>query len=173
MNIFLIGYRGTGKSTISKLLSKKLQKGFLDTDDLIVSIREKSIPEIFEKEGEKRFRKCETAALKKAVRENPSAVIATGGGLVLKPQNQRILRRNGICIYLFASEDEIYSRIFGDENRPALTNKSPRQEIHDVLAARKPIYESLADFSLDTGNQEAEKSAELILDALSKRGDLK
>jgi shikimate kinase len=147
-NLYLIGYRGTGKTTLGKIIAEKLGKNFVDTDDLIVELAGKSIPKIFEEDGEEKFREIETEALKKAS-EKEDYVIACGGGIIVKERNFKFLKTGIVCL-LTASEETIYKCIFEDGNRPSLTDKDPRTEIHEVLEFRKPLYEKASDFEVST-----------------------
>lgn len=149
-NLFLIGYRGTGKTTLGKIVSKKLNKNFVDTDDLIVEIAGKSIPEIFQNDGEEKFREIETNALKIASQKD-NCVIACGGGIIVKQRNFEFLKKGIVCL-LSASEDTIYKIIHKDQNRPSLTGKDPKTEIHEVLEKRMPLYKKAADFEVSTTN---------------------
>lgn len=161
-NLYLIGYRGTGKTTIGLIVADILKKEFIDTDNIIVKLAKKSIPEIFNEDGEEKFREYETKALKLASQKE-NAIISCGGGIILKEKNNKLLKRGIVCL-LSASEETIYNRIYKDKNRPALTNKDPRKEIHDVLEFRKPLYKKLADFEINTDKIGKEKHAINIIE---------
>lgn len=160
-NLYLIGYRGTGKTTIGLIVADILQKEFVDTDELIVQIAKKTIPEIFSEYGEEKFREYETNALKIAS-EKENAIISCGGGIIVKERNFEYLKKGIVCL-LNSSEDIIYKRIYKDKNRPALTDKDPRQEIHDVLEFRMPLYKKAADFEINTDETGKEKHAKKII----------
>lgn len=147
-NLFLIGYRGTGKTTLGKFIAKNLNKNFLDTDDLIVEIANKTIPEIFKDDGEEKFREYETKALKKAS-EMKNTIIGCGGGVIVNDRNFKILSTGVVCL-LTSDKKEIFKRIYNDSNRPALTNKNPMEEIEYLLKVRGPLYKKAADFEIDT-----------------------
>ncbi len=147
-NLFLIGYRGTGKTTLGKIVAKKLNRKFIDTDDLIVQIAKKTIPRIFSEDGEEKFREIETNALKIASEEK-NAIISCGGGIIVKEKNFKILKTGIVCL-LTASEETIYKCIYNDKNRPSLTNKDPKTEIHEVLEFRMPLYKKAANFEIST-----------------------
>ncbi len=161
-NLFLIGYRGTGKTTIGKLLAKKLKKPFIDLDELIVNNTGKSIPQIFAKEGEAKFRDYETNALKQ-VCENTNQVISCGGGIITREENIGLLKKNGFVVLLKASPETIFNRIYGDKNRPALTDKDPLGEIKLMLEKRRTAYEKAKEFELWTDKENAKKCSERIL----------
>lgn len=160
-NLFLIGYRGTGKTTIGMIVAKKLGKNFVDTDDLIVKIANKSIPKIFSEDGEEKFRKIETAALKKAS-EMENSVISCGGGIITKDRNFEILKKGVVCL-LTLNKKEIYRRIYTDSNRPSLTDKDPMAEIEHLLEVRGPLYKKAADFTIKTDYLKKSEISEIII----------
>ncbi len=167
MNIYLIGYRGTGKTHIGRELAKALEKEFTDTDDLIAEKAGKSIPEIFEDDGEEKFRDIEFNVLGEvAVKGN--LVVGCGGGIILRKENIETLKKSGVVILLEASPEKIYNRISGDRNRPALTNKNEFEEIRHVLAERKENYEKAADYTIDAGNFSIRENVEQIICILKK-----
>ncbi len=170
MNIYLIGYRGSGKSTLGKIISEKLNFEFTDTDDLIIKAERKTIPEIFEKAGESYFRKIESDALKK-ISGRKNLVVSTGGGIILNEKNRALMRKTGFCVYLKADTDILFRRIEGDGNRPPLTKLPPREEVDHILSLRIPLYTELAELSLDTGEFSAGECAEKIIQALKTRGE--
>lgn len=151
--MILIGYRGTGKSSIGKRLAQRLQTPFYDTDDLIEAAAGRSIREIVAAEGWDGFRQIE----KKIIRELPvrhKAVVATGGGAVMDEGNAKILKNSGIVIWLQADLKTILQRIDRDstsgEKRPSLSGEDIRQETAAILEKRTPVYKSLADFTINT-----------------------
>ena len=148
-NLFLIGYRGTGKSALGKKISKKLKMPFVDTDEIIVKLAGKNIPEIFANDGEEVFRQFETDALKKAC-EKKGQIISCGGGIIVKERNHSLLMENGIVCLLKADAKTIFRRIYKDGNRPALTDKDPYEEIVHLLEVRGPLYEKVKTFEVDT-----------------------
>ena len=152
MNIVLIGYRGSGKSSVGKKLASKLWLDFVDSDALIIERAGMTIREIFEKEGEAGFREREVAVIQElAGRDN--LVIAAGGGAVLDPTNVEALKKNGKIIWLHAEPDVLHERIQADTEtnatRPNLTSAGGLEEIKDVLAQRMTIYKSAAHVRLD------------------------
>jgi len=161
--IVLIGYRGTGKSSIGKSLSKKTGLGYLDTDQLIEDTTGKKIPQIFESEGEAGFRDIEQHVIAR-IPSGPG-IISTGGGAVIRPANVQMLRMNSIVILLTSAPDVIYQRIHKTD-RPSLTGLSPREEIELVLSERMPLYRSAADIVVNTSRTTAEEAAALILDKI-------
>jgi shikimate kinase len=149
--VFLVGMPGSGKSTIGKGLAKALGRPFIDLDHDIEARCGVAIPVIFEIEGEAGFRKRESQALEQVARQD-SCVIATGGGVVLAPENRDILSKQGIVVYLKASVDELHRRTSRDRNRPLLVTNDPKTRLRDLYSQRGAIYDSLADIVIETGS---------------------
>ncbi len=171
-NIVLIGFRGTGKSTLGKRLAKKLGMGFVDTDELICEETGMSIPKIFEEKGEEWFRRVEEKIVSR-VCELDNFCIACGGGVVLSKSNVEKLRKNSKVILLKSSPKVIFNRIRGDANRPALTKKEELfDEIRFLLSERKNFYESAADFVVDTSRKGVNSCVKEIIDWLNCVGFL-
>jgi len=166
MNIVLTGFMGTGKSKIGKRLAKRLGMSYLDTDELIEEREKDSVPAIFKKKGEEYFRRLETKVVKEvALLDN--FVISTGGGVVLREGNIRLLKKNAFIVCLFASPEVILKRTKGDDNRPLLGVNNQKKRIEELLALRKPYYEK-ADFSVDTSALDSEGVVEEIIEFLEK-----
>jgi shikimate kinase len=168
MKIALIGYRGSGKSTIGKQLSLALNIPFLDTDHLVESKAGMSIPEIFSREGESGFRLRETIALQEALCI-PNVVIATGGGIVTRSENRLLLRKADLVVYLTAPAKILIERTQGDAHRPALTTLSHEKEVLTLLQQRIPLYEELADITIDTSQYSIEGAVQTILQQISRQ----
>ena len=150
--IFLVGMMGGGKATIGRQLAAALGREFIDLDQAIEARCGVRIATIFDIEGEAGFRRRETAALDEYTRR-PGLVLATGGGAVLSEANRRMLSERGCVVYLRAGVDELYRRVARNRGRPMLRAEDPRQRIVDLLALREPLYESVADVTLYTGDQ--------------------
>lgn len=164
MNIVIIGYRGTGKTTLGKALAKALKRPFIDTDALIVERESIQIPEIFSAVGEAGFRQIEKAVIQSL--NYKDAVIACGGGAILDPDNRAALKQNGYCIWLSASAPVIAERIQTDPNRPALTNLPAAEEIEHLLEVRTPLYKNAADCSFSTEAKSINKLLEEVIEHL-------
>lgn len=147
--IFLIGPMGAGKSTIGRALALVMGKPFLDLDEEIVRKEGCSIPEIFKKGGEDSFRIIETRTLKDCL--SFSAVIATGGGIVMREENLELLKDNGMVIYLYASVDVQYERTLNDNNRPMINTDDRRSRLEDIFSLRDPLYRKISDVIIDSG----------------------
>lgn len=171
MKIILIGFMGTGKSSLGRKLAAQLDYEFLDTDDLIEAEQGYCIAQIFERDGEATFRRLEAdLAVKLAVMDRK--VIATGGGFPLNPQNMALLRPNSFIVSLRSSPEEIYRRVCHEKQRPLLQVADPLERIKRLLAARAESYEA-ADFRLNTDGADLDSLCRQVIDAWRKeqRGD--
>jgi shikimate kinase len=150
-NVILIGFMGSGKSTVGKLLTQELGFKFLDTDKLIEKKERRKISDIFAQAGEKYFRKLETDCIKKlAWRQN--LVLATGGGIILKKINARLLRKMGPVVYLKVSPKKVLERLGEDQARPLLNVSQRLKKIRQILKTRKENYLQAADLVVNTDN---------------------
>jgi shikimate kinase len=167
MNIVLIGYRGTGKSAVGKILAAQLGRRLVSTDEEIIRRAGKSIPDLVAAHGWEYFRDLESAVCQDlAGRDN--LVIDTGGGAILRDENVKVLKGNGRLIWLTASVETIAARIGGSSQRPSLTRtKSHVAEIRDVLSERIPKYQAAADHSIPTDGRSVEELAKTILKQVS------
>jgi len=141
---------GAGKSTVGKLLAKKMGRRFLDADHVIEYRCGVKIPIIFEMEGEDGFRKREALAIKEIASED-DIVLATGGGAVLLPENRKVLSERGTVIYLHANPMELFHRTKGGEGRPLLKNGNARKILENLYSIRDPLYREIADHVIETG----------------------
>lgn len=167
-NIILIGFMGTGKTAVGKLLARKLHRRFIELDRLIEKREKKSIPQIFSQKGEAYFRKVERKLLRNTT-SMKKIVLATGGGMVLNPLNVRDLKKNGILVCLTASLGEIARRTSLNRNRPLLQNKNRFQTIKKLLKFRRPLYRKAADFFVNSSDKNARQTAALIMNRLEKK----
>ena len=162
-NVVLIGFMGTGKSSIGRLLAARLHFKFVDTDQLIIKEAGCEIPQIFAERGEAHFRELETAALS-SLAQAERRVIATGGGIVVREENRPLLRTLGLVVALTASEEVIFQRVSRNKKRPLLQTPNPRETIAQMLAAREPLYAGAAQFSVDTSDLTHAEVAEAIME---------
>ncbi|MEE8056529.1 MAG: shikimate kinase AroK [Pseudomonadales bacterium] len=162
-NVFLVGPMGAGKSTIGRLLALELHLDFKDTDKEIEDRSGVDIPWIFDREGEEGFRNREAAVLGE-LSQLDHILLATGGGIVLKPENRRVLASSGRVIYLQISIDEQVRRTSRDKKRPLLHSDDPRQVLTELMNVRHPLYEEVADYSIDTDG----RSPKLVAQELSR-----
>ena len=150
-NLILIGFMGTGKTSLGKLLANKLGRGFVDLDQKIERDAGMTIPKIFELHGEKYFRELEKKAVRE-VSERKNLVIATGGGTVKDAENVRLLKNSGVIICLTTDPEEIFRRTERRGERPLLDNNEQRLETIKKLLAEREIFYSKADYTIDTTN---------------------
>jgi shikimate kinase len=163
MNIVLIGYRGTGKSTAGRLLAARMGRELVSTDAEIVKRAQRTIPEIVALEGWEYFRDLESDVCRELASRD-QLVIDTGGGAILRAQNIEALKKKGILFWLTASVETIVKRIGGDNQRPSLTGtKSFVDEIHDVLRERTPKYQEAADHIITTDGRSINQLVETLL----------
>lgn len=166
-NIFLVGLRGSGKTTLGKLLAQRLDLPFVDTDETVVQAAGRSIARIVDDLGWDGFRNLETQALQKVCAEK-GQVVATGGGIVLAPENQQLLRQSGTTLYLMAEIPTLLRRLATSpepEQRPALSDLPLEREIAQSSARRGPLYLCVASHILHT-EAPLEKLLEEALDKL-------
>jgi shikimate kinase len=159
MNLVLIGYRGTGKSTVAKLLGERLGMPVVSLDQEIEREAGRSIPEIVAEHGWPHFRDIESAVTERYAKR-ADIVIDAGGGVILRPQNVENLRRAGRLFWLSAAVPVIVRRIESGTQRPALTaGKTFTEEVEDVLRERTPLYEAAAHHRIDTDSATPEQIA--------------
>jgi shikimate kinase len=162
MNLVLIGYRGTGKSAVAAILSGMLGREAFSLDEEIVREAGMPIAEIVEKRGWPWFRDLEAEIVGRFA-DRDGAILDTGGGVILRPENTENLRRNGALFWLRASVEKIVERIQGSTERPPLSEgKSFLEEVEEVLAQRLPLYRDAADRAIDTDPLSAAEVAEEI-----------
>lgn len=161
--IYLIGYRGTGKSTVARILADRLGWSWIDADEFLQARHGKTIRQIFDEEVEKGFRDKESKLLQE-LSDYDEHVIATGGGVILRDENRALLKR-GFVVWLQAPADVLWERVQKDlssaEKRPNLA-QGGLAEIQELLALRAPLYEECADFAIDTSSQSPQQVAETI-----------
>ena len=166
MNIFLIGYRCTGKTTVGRSLAKRLERLFFDTDVELVKDQGMKISEIVSKKGWAAFRDIEKRMIQCAC-ERDNQVVATGGGAVLDEDNVKRMKGSGVLVWLKANINTIEKRIIEDNTtqdfRPALTSKGSVAEIQETLLTRNPFYEKAMDFFVDTDFMDIEAVCDTII----------
>jgi 3-dehydroquinate synthase len=164
-NVFLVGLMGSGKTTIGRLLARRLNKRFIDSDHAIEARTGATIPWIFEIEGEASFRRREADMIRELTSQR-GIVLATGGGAVLDAANRAHLAERGTVIYLRAGISSILQRTSHDKNRPLLQTADPRKKLEELLAQREPLYREIADLVIDTGRPNVQSMVQTILDQL-------
>lgn len=163
--IFLVGPMGAGKSTIGKLLAAQLGLPFADSDKVIEDRSGADIPWIFDVEGEAGFRRRESAVLRDLCSGEPQ-VVATGGGIVLMPENRALLKNHGFVVYLRAGLDQLVERTSKNSNRPLLQVANPRAKLLEILQQRESFYDDVADLVCDTDDCTPKQAAQLVVDRL-------
>ncbi len=165
MNIILCGMMGVGKSSVGIRVAELTGRRWYDTD-IVISDRHGRISDIFEYYGESHFRALETEVVRELA-DKDGLVISTGGGLVLKPENNELLKRNGKIFFMRASFETLLGRVKADETRPLLKDTGKTAEkLGELLAQRTPVYEAVADCIVDTDGKSVDEVArEIVLHA--------
>lgn len=168
-NVVLVGFMGTGKSSVGRILSRKMRRRLIDVDDLIERTQGRKISEIFAVDGEARFREIERQAIRTAAAEH-RVVITTGGGAVIDPGNLSALRSSGCVVSLQATPETIYERVRSSKHRPLLANKPDLlDEVRRLLRLRAPYYEQ-ADLKVSTDARAPIEVAREIKTLLDRAG---
>ena len=163
-NLYLIGMMGSGKSSTGRPLAQRLGYGFVDADGVVEALAGRSIPQIFETEGEQGFRALESQVLQ-AIGERHSLVVATGGGVITQPENWGVLHQ-GIVIWLAPERHQLLARLHQDPGaRPLLQEHDPAAALDALLEARTPLYAE-ADLRITVGNETVNAVTERILEAI-------
>lgn len=160
-NIYLIGFMGTGKSTVGRLIAEKLGMEYLDTDAMVEEKAGMSISRIFEELEEETFREMETEILKE-ITGRKNLIVSTGGGIVVTRGNMELMRQEGRLVTLMASPELIFERIKDDRGRPLLEVANPLDEIKQLIYDRAPFYIN-TDFIVETSELTPEEAAEEII----------
>lgn len=164
-NIFLIGPMGAGKSTIGRQLAQQLGMEFIDSDTVIEERAGADIDWIFDVEGEAGFRKREERIINELT-QGQGVVLSTGGGSILSKENRNVLSARGIVIYLETTIDKQFERTQRDKKRPLLQNDNPRKTLEELAKIRNPLYEEIADITLQTDDQAAKLVATNIIEMI-------
>jgi len=167
-NIYLVGMMGAGKTTVGRLLARRLKLPFIDSDKEIESRCGVKIPLIFEIEGEGGFRSREAQVLAELTALE-GVVLGTGGGAALLEDNRSRLAATGTVIYLRARPEDLYERVRHDRNRPLLATGDPLGRLRELFVERDPLYRSIADLTVDTGRQGVNALARQLLFKLEER----
>ena len=161
VNLALIGFMGTGKSSVGRLVAEQLHFDYLDTDELIQSRASRTIADIFKKDGEPAFRKLEQQLVSELAARKRT-VIATGGGLPTDPVNLASLKTHALIVCLWASPEKIWERVRNQTHRPLLCDPNPKLKIRELLAAREPFYRQ-ADVLINTDLRSAREAAQQVV----------
>jgi len=161
-NIVLIGFMGSGKSTVGIRLSYRLRRVIEDTDKLIEKKTGRSISDIFARDGEEAFRTMETQLLKELNENANGKIVAVGGGTPVREENRPLLKSLGTVVYLRIRPESVYERLKGDTTRPLLQGDNPREKIENLMTARKDAYEGSADLIIDVDDLEVNEIVDII-----------
>ncbi len=170
-NIYLVGFMGTGKTSVGKELAKKKKWRFVDLDELIELREKRVISDIFAKEGEPYFRRIEKKVLKEVAREKKS-VVACGGGIVIEQENIKTMKEAGMIICLAATAETILKRTAGHTHRPLLNVSDQKKQIELLLKLRAPFY-ALADKTINTSKISVKEVVAKIISIISAKGKTK
>jgi shikimate kinase len=168
-SIALVGLPGVGKSTVGRQLARSLKRPFFDSDVEIERQIGGSIREFFEREGEPRFRDIEQGVIA-TLTAVPGAVLATGGGAVLREANRRALRGAATVVYLRSTPEELFRRLRHDTHRPLLQVRDPLRKLRDLFAERDTLYRKTAHFTIETGRPSVPSLVNMILMQLELAG---
>lgn len=161
-NIILIGYMGSGKTTVGQALADKLSYQFLDTDAYIEEEQNTTISHIFKEYGEEYFRNIETKTIENMEKNINHNIISTGGGLPLRECNGAALKKMGFVVFLSVKKETVLKRLEGDTQRPLLQSDNVEQKIEEMLHFRNPIYEYTAHIKVEVDNKTVEEITEEI-----------
>ena len=164
-SVVLIGMMGAGKSSVGRCLQRRTRLPLLDIDEIVASKFGMSIPEIFVRHGEDKFRKAEAEALR-SLGTTEQAIIVTGGGIVMGEENIDLLKRLGLIVWLNGEEKTLFERASRSGNRPLLQSENPRKAFAQILRERRPLYANIAHLRLDTSVFTDEEVAVAILGKL-------
>ena len=161
----LIGMMGAGKSSVGRCLERRTGLRRLDTDEMAAIKLGLSVPEIFSKFGQEKFREIETQMLRE-LDPAKAMIIVTGGGIVLRNENVDLMRQLGTIVLLEADEDTLFERASRRKNRPLLQTENPRTTFAELLRTRTPLYAKIADIRIDTSSLNRDDAAEMILNKI-------
>ena len=171
-NVYLMGFMGSGKSTVGRLLARRLGREFVDTDNLIEERTGKSIAGIFRAKGEAHFRELETLCITEVAKQK-NLVVALGGGAPLKEENWQMLKRTGLSIYLKVAPQTVWERTQDDPDRPLIAGKSRKEKLERIallLEFREPYY-SRANIVVENNHNNPDETVEGILRKLKPYGN--
>jgi shikimate kinase len=166
--IVLIGFMGAGKSSVGRTLARITGLSRFDTDEIVAARFGLTVSEIFENQGEEAFREAEAKALRELTGKRV-AIITTGGGILLKPENVELVRQLGTVVHLDADEDTLFRRINRRTTRPLLRTENPRATLTELLRVRLPLYRGAADIQVDTSRLTHDEVAKKILNHIENQ----
>lgn len=162
-NIILIGFMGSGKTSVGIKLSYQMKRTMIDTDKWIEQKQKMTVSEIFAASGEEAFRRMETECLKELIKTADRQIISVGGGLPMREENHGLLKELGRVVYLKVTPEAVYERLKNDTTRPLLQVEEPMERIRTLLDGRAPVYEKCADVVVEASDKSFEEIIEQIL----------
>lgn len=168
-NIILIGFMGSGKTSVGERLAERLSYRFQDTDQMIERKASDTINHIFQTQGEEYFRTMETNLLLELKTSLTHAVLSSGGGIPLREQNKKLLREIGYVVYLRATKETIVKRLLGDTTRPLLQGGDLQERVGLLLEYREPFYEKVANKIIATDDKSFDEIINLIMESYLKQ----
>ena len=163
-NMILIGFMGAGKTSVGEELAGRFGKTLIDTDRMIEERAGMSISDIFAVQGEEAFRRLETEVLEQLISEASGEMISVGGGLPLREENRKLLKKLGTIIYLRVRPETVLARLKGDTTRPLLQGVDVEEKVNSLLSKRGPIYEMAADRIISVDGRSVEQIADAIIE---------
>lgn len=164
-NIVLIGFMGSGKTTVGKSLEEKTDMTFVDTDELIEAYEGCKISEVFADKGEAYFRRLENETLKNLLESADDKIISTGGGIITNQDNIPLLKQLGKVYYLKIKPETVVKRLEGDKTRPLLMGENKLVKVEQLMSGRKELYEMAADKTIDTDYLSVNEIVDIILES--------
>ena len=166
-NLVLVGFMGSGKSSVGRILSSLTGFALVDTDTLVAQEAGQSIPAIFKQHGEDHFRALETKVLQSLV-GRIGLIVATGGGVIVAEENRKLLPQIGPVVWLDASPEQLYQRV-KHSKRPLLQTDDPRRTVEELYRQREPLYREAATVRIDSGTLTHRQTAEAVLNTLQQQ----
>lgn len=166
-NLVLVGFMGSGKSSVGRILSSLTGFALVDTDTLVAQEAGQSISAIFKQHGEEYFRALETKVLQSLV-GRIGLIVATGGGVIIAEENRKLLAQIGPVVWLDASTEQLFQRV-KNSKRPLLQTDDPRQTVEELYRSREPLYRETAAIRIDSGNLTHRQTAEAVLAAVQRQ----
>lgn len=170
-NIILIGFMGSGKTSVGEQIADQTGRSMIDTDRMIEEKTGLTISRIFELEGEEAFRRMETELLEELLSQTDETIISVGGGLPMKEKNRGLLKKLGMVIYLNVRMETVRKRLEGDGTRPLLKSEPVEEKVNSLLAFRDPIYQSAAHMVVVVDGKTVGQVADEILQSIGKECD--
>lgn len=164
-NIFFVGFMGAGKSTVARNLQKRLKMNLVEMDERIEKEQGMTIPEIFEKYGESRFRDLESELILTIGKEG-NTIVSCGGGVVVRPENIDYMKKNGMVIFLSAKPETVFDRVKDSTNRPILNGNMNVEYIGELMEKRRALYEAAADVKISTDGKSIDEITDEVIIAI-------